>query len=250
MAKPILLIDGDQFLYKACAALELEVQWDDQNHILSCNAEEAWDVFLGSLEKVKDQLGSSTMYLAFTGSGNFRKDLYEPYKGKRKRKPLCYGRLYERAHQKLKCHHVDGLEADDLLGIWATSGRFGHTIIVSEDKDMQTLPATLYRGGEVVTVNAAAADKYWLTQTLTGDTTDGYPGCPGIGAVKAEKLLSEFLSANKDVFYTDDAWLAVVRTYEAAGLTADDALVQARLARILRDTDWNQDTKEIKLWTP
>lgn len=255
MTKPILLVDGDQFLYKACAACEVEARWDAQNHVLSCNTEEAWDVFCGSLEKLKTELESDTMYLAFSGEGNFRREVYPSYKANRqgKRKPLGYGRLFERAFKELKCKAVDGLEADDLLGIWATSGRFGNTIIVSDDKDMQTLPTTIYRMGELVTKTEAEADYFWLFQTLIGDTTDGYPGCPGIGKVKAEKLLNEFWAfgpEDKSEFVTGPAWEAVVRTFEAAGLTYDDALVMARVARILRHTDWDSERKEVKLWQP
>jgi DNA polymerase-1 len=243
-----LLVDGDEYLFKACIALETEIQWDTQNHVLFCNREEAWDVFCGSLNKLQDTLESDRMYLAFTGEGNFRRDLYPTYKGHRGRKPLCYGALYERAHAEYKALHVDTLEADDLLGIWATSGKFGDTILVSADKDMQTLPTTIYRDGEVREVLPGEADWFWLFQTLTGDTADGYPGCPGIGKVKAEKLLNEFRT-DLD-FATEAAWEAVVRTFEASGLTAEDALVQARLARILRASDWDSDKKEVKLWQP
>lgn len=250
MPSPVLLIDGDQFLYKACAACEVETRWDAQNHVLSCNAEEAWDVFCGSLEKIKEELKSDTMYLAFSGAGNFRRDIYPQYKSARKgkRKPLAYGRLYERAHKQLKCKSVDLLEADDLLGIWATSGKFGETILVSDDKDMQTIPTTLYRAGEVVTKTLDEANAFWMFQTLIGDTTDGYPGCPGIGKVKAEKLLAEFWHDGK--FLLEAAWEAVVRTFEGADLTYDDALQMARVARILRAEDWDSERKEVKLWQP
>lgn len=246
----ILLIDGDQYLYKACAALETEVQWDEQNHVLACNAEEAWDVFVGSIEKIKDELNAETGYLAFTGRGNFRQSIYPPYKNHRpKRKPMCYGLLLERARSHFKCHSVDGLEADDVLGIWATSGKFGDAVIVSDDKDMQTLPTTIYRDGEVIDQCLSEADRFWLFQTLTGDTADGYPGCPGIGKVKAERLLDEFRFGEFG-FELEPAWEAVVRTYEAAGLTKEDALVQARLARILRASDWDSEKKEPILWEP
>jgi DNA polymerase-1 len=244
----ILLIDGDQFLFKACAAVEVDARWDEHLHILSSNAAEAWDVFRGSIDKVKDELDASAAYLAFSGKGNFRHGIYPAYKGGRSRKPLCYGRLYERAHVEMRSAHVDGLEADDLMGIWAT-GKFKHAIIVSDDKDMQTLPAKLYRDGEVKQWSEDSANAFWMTQTLTGDPTDGYGGCPKIGAVKAEKLLSEFFD-DEGRFHLQPAWEAVVRQFEAAGLTADDALLQARLARILRAEDWDSERKEVKLWHP
>ena len=147
----ILLVDGDQYLYKACAAVERETRWDDQNHVLACNEHEAWELMVGSLSKLKEDLEATDMRLAFSGSGNFRKEVYPAYKAHRvkTRKPLCYGTLLEKAYSYYVCESAAGLEADDLLGIWGTGEHRG-AIICSDDKDMLTLPATLYRGGEVV----------------------------------------------------------------------------------------------------
>ena len=46
-------------------------------------------------------------------------------------------------------------------------------------------------------------------------------------------------------------WDAVVEAFTfKAGLTEADALKQARLARILRWSDWNSETKTPILWSP
>ena len=74
-------------------------------------------------------------------------------------------------------------------------------------------------------------------QTLIGDIADGYKGCPGIGAVKAKKLLDEA-----------PVWATVKDAYEKAGLTEEDALQQARMARILRSSDYPDG--QVKLWSP
>ncbi len=60
-----------------------------------------------------------------------------------------------------------------------------------------------------------------------------------IGPKTASRLLDE--AAN---------WDTVVNAYEKAGLTEEDALVQARVARILRASDYDQSTQEPILWTP
>lgn len=80
-----------------------------------------------------------------------------------------------------------------------------------------------------------------MFQTLCGDSTDGYKGCPSVGAKTAEKIL--------DV-PTGDMWSEVLATYEKKGLTYEDALIQARIARILRGDEYNLDTGEMNLWTP
>jgi DNA polymerase-1 len=78
-------------------------------------------------------------------------------------------------------------------------------------------------------------------QTLMGDATDNYQGIKGVGIKTAEKMLE------KDGY----TWDTVVACYEKAGLTEDDALMNARLAYILQHQDVDHTTKTIKqLWTP
>lgn len=238
-----LLADGDHFLFQACAACEREVRWDDQNHVLFSNREEAFTVFEAMLGRVIDKLKGDKVYLAFTGANNFRVPLSGgTYKAGRPRKPLCYWDLYQQISEKYTTRRYDVLEADDVMGIWQTSGKFKDSIIVSDDKDMKTIPGKLYRLGELATISVGEAERNWMLQTLTGDTTDGYSGCPGIGAVTAAKVLDN----NDGIPW----WDAVVQTYEKKGLTAEDALLQARLARILRAEDWDSEQQEVRLWAP
>ena len=77
-------------------------------------------------------------------------------------------------------------------------------------------------------------------QTMAGDNTDGYSGVPGVGVKKAEKIFSE-------KGYT---WKAVVETFEEKDMTEEDALVNARLARILTTDDYDHDKREPILWQP
>ena len=48
-------------------------------------------------------------------------------------------------------------------------------VIVSEDKDMLTIPGLHLRGGELIEVTKYAADHAFFTQVLSGDTTDSPP---------------------------------------------------------------------------
>lgn len=249
--KRTLLFDGDELVYVSCAAVEYEAEWDEQNVILASNTEEAWDVLQLSMKKTKEAIeGEHTIKVAFTGPENFRKPLYHDYKAHRvKRKPLCFQKVKQRLQETYDSMSIGILEADDLLGIWSTSGDYENPVIVSQDKDFLTIPGALWRKDELIYVSEGDADYHWLKQTLTGDSSDGYPGCPGVGPVGAEKLLNEFV-LTEGGFATSEAWKAVVRTYEAKGLSVDDALVQARLARILRASDWDSEKQEVILWEP
>jgi DNA polymerase-1 len=150
------------------------------------------------------------------------------------------------------------------MGIFGS--RHKDSIICSADKDMKTVPATIYDGKDVKVISEEEADYWHLFQTLVGDTSDGYPGCPGIGPVKAEKLLtapSEPKCVNgHDACQTgcdmdkcpycerETSWERVVAAFNKAGFTEEEALRQARLARILRDSDWDAVKKQPILWSP
>jgi DNA polymerase-1 len=126
------------------------------------------------------------------------------------------------------------------MGILATNPHSKtQKIIVSQDKDMKTIPTQVWDGKDLVTITEGEANYRHLYQTLIGDAADGYKGCPGVGPVKATKLLD-----------ADPTWATVVAAYTKAGLTEADALTQARLARILRWSDWDAEKKEPILWTP
>lgn len=129
------------------------------------------------------------------------------------------------------------LEADDIIGILATKPG-SQMVIVSDDKDLMQIPGRHLIDGEIVEVTAEQGERFHMLQTLTGDPVDGYPGVPGIGKVKAEKIFGD-----------QPSWLKVVATYEANGLTEEDALLQARLAKILQWDNWDQEKQEVILWS-
>jgi DNA polymerase-1 len=262
--KRLLLIDGDEFLFRACAAVEKEVKFNvilgevDWNeppiHVLGSNPVQAREVLDEMIERIFERFETRNHALCFSSPPNFRYGVDPTYKNNRanSRKPLCYVELREQVENDFKCRAFPGLEADDVMGVLAThpkTVRESQPIIISQDKDMQTIPTQVWRQGELMTISEAQADYYHMFQTLVGDTSDGYKGCPGVGKVKAEALLSpEYLA--KAGFGLSGHWQSVVTAYEKAKLTEQDALTQARLARILRWSDWDNTKKEPILWSP
>ena len=89
-------------------------------------------------------------------------------------------------------------------------------------------------------ITEAEATFRWLSQSISGDKTDGYEGIEGMGPAKADKLLKTKGAVYRTV---EDAYLA-------AGMTQEDALMNTRMARILRAEDWDFEKSEMKLWTP
>jgi DNA polymerase-1 len=245
-----MLLDGDQFLHRACAAVERDVRWDEENHVLHSNWTEAWEVVEGAINKTLRHFDEReyVLCLSDTDTLDFRKQIDPTYKSHRigVRKPLAFADLKAKMKAELPTRSFPSLEADDVMGILATKPGEHERIIVSRDKDMKTIPARIYNGTDFISVSEQEADYNHLYQTLIGDASDGYKGCPGIGPKKAEKLLTNG-SVTNGVF---NPWRTVVAAFVNAGLTEEDALRQARLARILRWSDWDAEKKEPILWTP
>jgi len=89
-------------------------------------------------------------------------------------------------------------------------------------------------------VNKDEGEKWHLIQTLSGDQTDGYGGVPGIGVKRAEALFEE----------SGYSWKTVVKAFKDKDLSEEDALVNARLARILTVDDYDFKTRAPILWDP
>ena len=105
---------------------------------------------------------------------------------------------------------------------------------------MKQIPGTLYNLDERFTVTPNAGAAWHLIQCLSGDQTDGYGGVPGIGVKRAETLF------NKEGY----SWKTAVKAFTDKGLTEEDALLNARLAKILTIDDYDTTKQEVILWTP
>lgn len=251
-------------IYRQCAAVEREICWssvtgdetDGDTFTVTSDAGEALAGVERAIDRLTTRFETDDVLLCLSEGRNFRYDVDATYKANRKatRKPACYAEVVKRACETWPHFSHPGLEADDVLGIFASRDPKG-TILCSEDKDMKTIPCTLWQQGKLQQIDRTQADWWFFYQVLVGDTADGYPGLPAVGPKKAEAILSGALKdlkgRQKEVAYqTARLWFAVKAAYEAKGFTEADAIKQARLARILRDEDWCRDTKTVKLWTP
>jgi DNA polymerase-1 len=237
----IALIDGDILLYTTAYQVERAIDWGDDMWTLHSDFREAKQRIDLDLLEFRLTLRCRAVRIALSDpNNNFRKKLLPSYKENRRaqRKPLAYSALRKYLIDVWGAKFKRGLEADDLLGMWSTELP-GNRVIVSEDKDLRTIPGLLYspRHPElgVFSVSEEEAQRNHLIQTLAGDATDGYSGCPGIGPVKAGKIV-------------EGGWPAVVQAYADAGYGEEYALVQARMAYILRHGDYRRG--KVRLWTP
>ena len=238
----MLLIDSDFLAYKAAQACEIGIDFGEDVIIAQSQFSEVLKVFHNELNKVTKAMMEDNFILYFSSTKNFRKKIYPDYKGHRmKRKPLGYKRLVNYCRENHNFKLIEGLEADDTIGIEATRFADPSNIIVSPDKDMRQIPSTLWNLTDDVTeITKDDGDRWHLIQSLSGDPTDGYSGCPGIGVKRATELLDK----------NENKWEAVCNAYRDRGLSDDDALLNARLAKILRNEDYDHDRNQPILWTP
>lgn len=176
----------------------------------------------------------------------FRHDLLPTYKASRSEPPAELFTVFDALQENFTCRWLDGLEADDVLGILATcEGLAGERVIVGIDKDLHTIPGTHLnprkepRGIVRVSDRDAAFNHLW--QTIVGDSSDGFPGLPGVGPKGARRILWGEPSL---------WWKQVVMAFKSKGRAEADALLQARVARILRSCDYDLDARRVIPWTP
>ena len=241
-----LLIDGDILIYKIATLNEEPTHWGEGLWTLHCDENICKAEVDDQLQQLKENLEADNFIIALTDKSNFRKDILPSYKDnrKQKRKPLALPLLRQYCIDNYEAVIMEGLEADDVLGILATEPTNEERIIVSIDKDLLQIPGKVSRDGKTYEEISEDEANYWhMMQTLTGDSTDGYSGCPRVGVKTAQKILGDHIQVP-----LLDLWMRVLAAYAKVGYSTDEALAQARVARILRHNDYNKETGGIKLW--
>lgn len=249
--KRTILIDGDILIFKITAASETPIDWGNDFWTLHSDFGQCREAIDSQIDMYKEGLHADDVVLALSPSKNFRYRILPTYKANRvgKRKPITYVPLRDYVMENYKTFLRPDIEGDDVLGILATSPVIikGEKVIVSLDKDLKSIPGKICdmrSSTDIEEVSEEEADYAHMYQTLIGDTTDGYAGCPTIGPKTAEKLLA-------DIPHTyEDMWSVVVKQYIKHDLTEEDALVQAQVARICRRGDYDFRKKEVILWQP
>lgn len=245
--KRTLLVDGSILCYRIASALEVATEWEHDFWTLHADANTAKQLLNQSLENYLKQLNCKDIIIALDDKENFRKKLLPDYKSHRRkiRKPIILKSLKEYLSKNYETYTYPTLEGDDTLGILATSDKYkDNCIILSADKDMRTIPCFHHfmHDNHTELVDEPTADYHFMFQSLTGDQTDNFKGCKTVGAIKAERVLHK---VNKTL---PEMWKAVVEEYKRNNQTPKEALLQARMARILRASDWNNKTKKPILW--
>ena len=201
---PLVLVDGSSYLFRAFYALP----------DLATQAGEPTGAIRGVISMIrklaKDYPGSPVAVVFDAPGKTFRDDMYSDYKANRSSMPDELREQIQPIHDLIRAMGlplicIEGVEADDVIGTYATMAteQKRATVISTGDKDMAQLVSE-----HVTLVNTmtdtqmdrqGVVDKFGVTPeqivdylALMGDSVDNIPGVPKVGPKTAAKWLNEF----------------------------------------------------------
>ena len=203
-AKPLLLVDGSSYLFRAYHALP-DLRTTDGA------ATGAVRGVIAMLRRLSKDFAGSPIAVVFDAGGKtFRNDLFSEYKANRPPMPDDLREQIGPIHEIIRAMGLPliispGVEADDVIGTLAAQASVANrpTIISTSDKDMAQLV-----NEHVSLVNTMTDTKLdrdgvkerfgvWPEQiidylALMGDASDNIPGVPKVGPKTAAKWLESY----------------------------------------------------------
>jgi DNA polymerase-1 len=214
-AKPLILVDGSSYLYRAYHALP---------PLTNSRGEPTGAIYgvLSMLNRLIAEYRPSHIGIVFDAPGKtFRDELFEAYKAHRPPMPDdLRGQITPLkeivAALGLPLIEIQGVEADDVIGTLAQAARRGgmQVVISTMDKDMAQLvneDITLLNTMSGVRLDAAGVKtKFGVPPeciidylALVGDTSDNIPGIPKVGPKTAAKWLGAYGSLDNLLAHRD-----------------------------------------------
>ena len=227
--------------------------------------------FVNTLQEVLTKEQPTHIGVAFDPHGpTFRSEAYPAYKAQREATPEDIRKAVPIIKDLLRAWNipilqVDGYEADDVIGTLATKASMiddTTTYMLTPDKDYGQLVKEnvfIFRprhGGGYETMGVEEVkQKYGIPSTnavidllaLMGDSSDNFPGCPGVGEKTAVKLINEFGSVDNLLQHTNDIKGALKTKVEEH---VDDIKMSYFLATIKTDVPIELNLDDLKIAEP
>jgi DNA polymerase-1 len=241
-SKPLVLVDGSSYLYRAFHAMPG----------LTTNDGKPTGALLGvlnMLNKLVDDHDPQYMAVVMDASGKtFRNEIYDQYKAHRPPMPDELRSQIEPLLDAIEAMgfpllRVPGVEADDVIGTLAkrASEENMDTLVSTGDKDMaqlvndrvslvNTMNNTHLDAEGVLEKFGVRPDQFIDYLGLVGDSSDNIPGIPKVGPKTAVKWLQEWGSCSEIVAHADDVKGKI-------GESLRDNLDQLELSRRLATID-------------
>ncbi len=225
--------------------------------------------FCNTLNEVLTKQNPDYIGVAFDHGKTFRHEAYPSYKAQREETPEDIRKSVPIIKDILEAYHipilqVDGFEADDVIGTIATrAGGDGiETYMLTPDKDYGQLirkNVYMYRprhGGGYDKIGVSEIkEKYGIDRpeqvidllALMGDSSDNYPGCPGVGEKRAVALINEYGSVENIISHADTIKGKLGESVRSA---VDDIKMSHFLATIRTDVPIDIKPDDLKLQEP
>ena len=223
--------------------------------------------FVNTLEEILTKENPEYIGVAFDPHGpTFRHETFSEYKAQREETPEGIRFAVPIIKDVLKAYRipvleVTGFEADDVIGTLAKQSESIEgigTYMMTPDKDYGQLVAEhvkMYKprhdGGFDILGVKEVTEKYGIQDVkqvidllgLMGDSSDNYPGCPGVGEKTAVKLINEFGNIEGLLANIDQLKGAMKRKVEEH---VDDIKLSKYLATIKTDVPITLDLDSLK----
>ena len=251
--KKLLLADGNSMLFRGYYATAYGMRMTSPDGTPT----NAVFAFANMLQKAIDLISPDSILVAFdAGKHTFRHDIYPEYKGGRKPAPDDLVPQFKLARDYLDAFNIrwaemPDIEADDLIGTMSDNQEGYESIILTSDHDLLQLidedtTVLLMKKGitdmDEMTVSSLK-DEMGISpiqitdlKGLMGDSSDNYPGIPGVGEKTALKLLYEYGSVENVL---DHAAEIKGKLGEKIRDNKESALLSKRLATIKKDVSLN-----------
>ena len=225
--------------------------------------------FCNTLHEILSKENPTHIGVAFDHGKTFRHDAFPEYKAQREETPEDIRASIPIIKELLSAFHipilqVDGFEADDVIGTLALKAGAGgvETYMLTPDKDYgQLVRDNVFQfrprhgGGYEKMGPKEVCEKYGIENTnqvidllaLMGDSSDNFPGCPGVGEKTAVKLINEFGNIDNLLNHTDQVKGKLREKVENA---IDDIKMSKFLATIRTDVPVELNLDELKVSDP
>ncbi|MCE3237676.1 MAG: polA [Gammaproteobacteria bacterium] len=216
MSKPLILVDGSSYLYRAFHAMP---------PLTNSKGFPTGAIYgvTNMLRSLLTQYDPDFMAVVFDSKGKtFREELYAPYKAHRKAMPdelvLQIESLYQLVRALgLPLIMIEGVEADDVIGTLAkiAANQQQKVIISTSDKDLaqlvdqhitlvNTMTNTMLDPTAVKEKMGVSPEQVIDYLALVGDTSDNIPGVPQVGPKTAVKWLLQYGSLDNIINHASE----------------------------------------------
>ncbi|ABI58200.1 DNA polymerase I [Alkalilimnicola ehrlichii MLHE-1] len=253
--KPLILVDGSSYLYRAFHAMPPLTNKDGE-------PTGAMYGVLNMVRKLLDDYRPERIAVVFDAPGRtFRDELFDQYKAHRPPMPDELRAQIQPLKDIIRAMglpllEVPGVEADDVIGTLARqAAEAGQPVVISTgDKDMAQLVdeqvTLLNTMNDTRLDEAGVKEKFGVPPeriidylALVGDSSDNIPGVPRVGPKTAAKWLNQFGSLDALKARADEVKGKVGESLRAH---LDELALSEDLATIRCDLDLDQRPEDLK----